>query len=259
MKHKKYLLPLLGITLLWSNSTLPSDIEERRRKVKDIHKLSRIFYTKEKIEVTKRLQLKMETEWAKKQPIGKVNKKLSSIYRSFTNIYNHILRAEKPSEEYKKNLTNYTAKILQRRLSLKRSLKKIHDKKKTKNIKQWVKLIKYVIKTADDFHALLTGDDPDFETRTVSLKKAKEYKKWSDNLRYETGKEDQTVITKKLENPAVFDGSTDILQKIFHLMSTKNGMSDGIKFTVGSQSFKDNRLKKLGRMRGWTPFDLKDD
>jgi len=258
MKHKIYLLPLLGITLLWSNNTLTT---ERRRLIGEMPKFS-IFFTKEEMleaEAAKRLQLKIETEWAKKQPIGKVNKKLSSIYRSFTNIYNHILQAEKPSEEYKKNLTNYTAELLQRRLSLETSLEKISEKKKTKNIKQWVQLIKYVIKTADDFHTLLTGDDPDFETRTVSRKKAKEYKKWSDNLWYETGEGDQTVITKKLENPAVFGKSSDILQKIFHLMSTKNGMSDGIKFTVGSQSFKDNRLKKLGRLKGWTPFDLKDD
>jgi len=290
MKHKNYLLPLLGITLLWSNNALTMK-KQSQQEAAEVFSIFSTEQQKKEAEDAK-MQEKIETEWAKKQPIEKVDKKLSSSYRPFTKIYNHILLAKKSSKKYKENLTKYTAKILRRRLSLKKSLEKIDDKKKTKNITRWVRLIKGVIKIADEWHILLTSSDPDFTTRTVSHDKTKEYKIWSDALWDHT--REQEVITKTFENHAVFGKSSAILQKIFHLMNKENGMSTGVQYTVGYHIYKNSvknkflieslnkergrgkkytvdhsmfknnqknrlKLKKLGRTQGWTAFELKNN
>jgi len=178
----------------------------------------------------------------------------------YKELYEYILLYKK--EDYIDNLKKGTEKIRKFIKSSDKHLALIPHKKVTKDIKKWVQLVNNTINVAMKWYPLFSGPDPDFKTRTVSAKQALYYSgEWYDTMMKQTKEYEKT--TKEFENHPIF-GAKELktLKDLFHLMNKKEGMLDGVYYTIGAAipGLKGLKYKVYLRkeiLASWPKFKLK--
>jgi len=188
-----------------------------------------------------------------KDIVSKISGKLKQINRNFKiDIYENILK----KALYGQQEITAIARIMKGNTYLNRELKKLPGNKtlgKLLGIKNvvsigtWRQSIKDLINIAQDWHALLTNPDINFKDRTVTADEAERYAEyWYDNM--QKNAQIYEKKTQEFNHITIFESDSRILQTLFNLMHKKDGMLDGVKYTVGL--IKSEPAKREG-IFGW--------
>jgi len=190
--------------------------------------------------------------------VQEINRKLGQINNNFNTIHATMLKAKQYDEERVRRIKSGGTYLQEQLNKLPyRLLAAVFKEENAQTINNWRASVSNVIALSKEWHELLSGDDPDFKTSTVTAAGAK---KWAETWYWQKKKEIPAYEqrAKTFVKSPIFGTSSKTLQNIFRLMHEKDGMLDGVYYTVGAPlGLKHIIYLRKDILGAWPKFRLK--